>query len=194
MVSAAGALACASCHPDGRADGLTWKIEKNQLQTPVLAGRVVGTHPFKWDGGDKDLATSLTTTMKRLGGSGLDAGQTANLTAYLEALPRPATPTRDPGAVARGKQMFEGDLGCRGCHDGASYTDRQLHEFSGSTLAEAKTPSLIGLATSAPYYHDGSAPSLEALLRDRGNVHGMADTAKLTDRQVADLSAFLDTL
>jgi hypothetical protein len=194
MISGSGALACASCHPDARADGLTWKIEKSQLQTPVLAGRLVGTHPFKWDGGDKDLATSLATTMKRLGGAGLDAEMTANLSAYLEALPRPATPTRDGSAVARGKDLFDGQLGCIGCHDGAAYTDRQLHQFAGSTLTQAKTPSLIGLASSAPYYHDGSAPTLEALLRDRGKVHGMADTTKLSDRQVADLSAFLDTL
>jgi sugar lactone lactonase YvrE len=193
MISTEGALACASCHPDGRADGLTWKIENSQLQTPVLAGRLVGTHPFKWDGGDKDLPTSLTTTMKRLGGTGLVPELTADLSAYLEALPRPAAPTQDATAVARGKQLFEGELGCRGCHDGAAYTDRQRHEFA-STLAEAKTPSLIGLAASAPYYHDGSAPSLEALLRDRAKVHGMADTSKLTDRQVADLSAFLNTL
>jgi hypothetical protein len=193
-VSLQGALACASCHPDGRADGLTWKIEKTQLQTPILAGRLVGTHPFKWDGGDKDLPTSLATTMKRLGGSGLDAKTTANLTAYLEALPRPAIPTRDPAAVARGKQLFDGDLGCRGCHDGPAYTDRDLHKFAGSTLADAKTPSLIALAASAPYYHDGSAPTLEALLRGRGSVHDMADTSKLSERQVADLNAFLDTL
>ncbi len=79
QVSQGGALACASCHPDGRDDGLSWKIEKNTLQTPLLAGRLVGTHPYKWDGGDKDLETSLATTMKRLGGSGLDAKQTARI-------------------------------------------------------------------------------------------------------------------
>jgi hypothetical protein len=44
------------------------------------------------------------------------------------------------------------------------------------------------------YFHDGSAATLEALLRDRGAVHGMADTARLTDQQIADLTAFLDTL
>ena len=51
-LSASGQMACASCHPDGRADGLSWRIEKRELQTPLLAGRLVGTHPFKWDGGD----------------------------------------------------------------------------------------------------------------------------------------------
>ena len=97
-----GALACASCHPDGRDDGLSWKIESNTLQTPLLAGRVVGTHPYKWDGGDATLRDSLRSTMKRLGGTGLDKAQTDSLAAYLEALPAVKTPTRDTTQVARG--------------------------------------------------------------------------------------------
>jgi DNA-binding beta-propeller fold protein YncE len=194
-ISTRGAMACASCHPDGRADGLSWRIDKGELQTPLLAGRLVGTHPFKWDGGDKDLTTSLATTMKRLGGFGLDQPSTDALAAYLEALPRPRAPTRDAAQVARGKQLFESSsLGCRSCHEGATYTDQERHKFAGSTLPEADTPSLIGLAASAPYFHDGSAATLEALLRDRGAVHGMADTSHLNDQQVADLTAFLETL
>jgi DNA-binding beta-propeller fold protein YncE len=194
-VSQRGGLACASCHPDGREDGLSWRIEKNELQTPLLAGRIVGTHPYKWDGGDKDLPTSLTTTMKRLGGSGLDANQTGALAAYLEALPAPRAPTRPADQVARGKRLFDSaELGCRGCHDGAQYTDQDKHKFQSATLPEADTPSLVGLAASAPYFHDGSAATLEALLRDRGAVHGMSESAKLTDPQVADLIAFLETL
>src|SRR6185295_1392778 len=41
-ISQDGNLACASCHPDNRTDGLSWRIEKKELQTPILAGRVVG--------------------------------------------------------------------------------------------------------------------------------------------------------
>jgi cytochrome c peroxidase len=73
------------------------------------------------------------------------------------------------------------------------YADGEKHKFSG-TLGESDTPSLIGLASSAPYFHDGSAATLEALLRDRGAVHGMGDASKLTDKQVNDLIAFLETL
>lgn len=195
QISQGGAMACASCHPDGRADGLSWRIEKNELQTPLLAGRLVGTHPFKWDGGDKDLRASLATTMKRLGGTGLQKDETDALAAYLEQTPAPRAPARDGKQVARGKKLFDSaELGCRSCHDGASYTDQEKHKFAGSTLPEVDTPSLIGLAASAPYFHDGSAATLEALLRDRGAVHGMSETAKLSDQQVADLTAFLETL
>jgi cytochrome c peroxidase len=194
-ISRFGALACSSCHPDTRTDGLSWKIEKNELQTPLLAGRIVGTHPYKWDGGDRDLTTSLTTTMKRLGGSGLDSKETEALASYLEALPAPRVPSRDAAQVARGKKLFDSsELGCRSCHDGGMYTDQERHKLQSQTLPQADTPSLVGLASSAPYFHDGSAATLEALLRDRGLVHGMAETAKLTDQQVADLTAFLETL
>jgi DNA-binding beta-propeller fold protein YncE len=195
QMSAGGALACSSCHPDGRADGLSWRIDKQELQTPILAGRIVDTHPYKWDGGDPNLTASLTGTMKRLGGFGISKDQTAALAAYLEVLPPPATPTRDPAAVARGQKLFDSaEVGCRACHDGKQYTDRDKHKFNTATLPEADTPSLIGLAASAPYYHDGSAATLEALLRDRGKVHGMAETTKLSDQQVRDLIAFLETL
>jgi hypothetical protein len=190
--SRSGTLACASCHPDQRADGLSWRIEKHELQTPLLAGRLVGTHPFKWDGTDATLRDSLTSTMKRLGGFGLRRQDTDALASYLESLPAVRRPTRDPVQVARGRTLFEAE-GCRSCHAGAAYTDRERHKFSG-TLRQSDTPSLLGVAASAPYFHDGSAATLEALLRDRGAVHGMADTAQLTDPQVADLTAFLETL
>jgi sugar lactone lactonase YvrE len=192
QISQRGALACASCHPESRTDGLSWRIDKRELQTPLLSGRLVGTHPFKWDGTDPTLRASLRSTMKRLGGEGLNKRETDALAAYLEALPAVRAPTREPGQVARGKRVFEAE-GCRSCHDGAAYTDRERHKLAG-TLRESDTPSLLGVSASAPYFHDGSAATLEALLRDRGAVHGMADTARLTDQQVADLTAFLDTL
>lgn len=191
-VSQQGNLACSSCHPDNRADGLSWRIEKHELQTPLLAGRVVGTHPYKWDGGDATLRDSLRSTMRRLGGNGLGRRDTDALASYLEALPRVRTPTREATQVARGARLFDSE-GCRSCHDGPSYTDRQRHKLTG-TLRESDTPSLLGVAASAPYFHDGSAATLESLLRDRGAVHGMADTARLNEREVADLTAFLDTL
>jgi sugar lactone lactonase YvrE len=192
QISQSGSLACASCHPDNRADGLSWRIDKKELQTPLLSGRLVGTHPFKWDGTDATLRDSLKSTMKRLGGFGLPRQETDALASYLEALPSVRTPTHEATQVARGKKLFESE-GCRSCHDGPAYTDRERHKFTG-TLKQSDTPSLLGLAASAPYFHDGSAATLEALLRDRGAVHGMADTARLTDQQVTDLTAFLETL
>ncbi|HEY4244982.1 MAG TPA: c-type cytochrome [Kofleriaceae bacterium] len=191
-ISQSGFLACATCHPDGRTDGLSWQIEKHPLQTPLLAGRVTDTGPFKWDGTDATLMDSMKSTMKRLGGIGLEKPDAEALGAYLTQLPSVRSPHRDLAAVARGEKLFDAE-GCRTCHDGKSFTDQQRHAFAG-TLPQSDTPSLRGLAASAPYYHDGSAATIEALLRDRGAVHGMAETSSMTDAQVGDLAAFLETL
>jgi DNA-binding beta-propeller fold protein YncE/mono/diheme cytochrome c family protein len=192
-ISSRGELACVSCHCDGRADGLAWTIGTGTLQTPILAGRIADTAPYKWDGSAEDLVTSLRSTIKRLGGKGLGKPQLAALGAYLETIPAVHRPTRDPGAIARGKQVFAA-TDCTSCHDGDAYTDRARHRLAPGQPA-IDTPSLIGIAASAPYFHDGSATTLDVLLRDRGAVHGMSEPARtLTDPQIADLTAFLESL
>lgn len=194
-ISTGGAMACASCHAEGRTDGLSWRIEGNTLQTPLLAGRVEGTHPFKWDGQDKDLHTSLTNTVKRLGGSGLSSQEASDLQAFVLTLEPPRAPTaHDKGAVARGKQIFESsEAGCESCHGGDKYADGESYALANG-MKEVDTPSLIGLAHTAPYYHDGSARTLRALLLDNATVHDMGSTVHLEDKEVDDLVAYLETL
>jgi cytochrome c553 len=196
-ISTFGAMACSSCHAEERADGLSWRLQGKNLQTPLLAGRMDGSHPHKhkWDGQDPDLKTSLINTVQRLGGTGINAQQARELTAFLESVPAPRKPTvEDPTAVARGKQLFESEVtGCASCHNGALFTDEESYDIA-NDLPEVNTPSLVGLAHSAPYYHDGSARTLEAMLRDNASIHGMGNVAKLSDQQIDDLVQYLETL
>jgi sugar lactone lactonase YvrE len=189
--STRGTMSCGTCHLDGRADGLSWQIQKDALQTPVLGGRLVDTAPYKWDGKAADLETSVRATIRRLGGDGLSKRDVTLVVSFLESMPAPRTPTRDPAAIARGKTLFESaELGCATCHDGPALTDRETHELAG----HFDTPGLGSLAASAPYFHDGSAPTLAAVLGDRGRVHGMSEGAKrLVGRDLTDLIAFLET-
>jgi hypothetical protein len=155
-------------------------VTRQVRQTPVLAGRVVGTHPFKWDGSEPTLRASVAATTGNLGGRGVDAKVVDALTAYLEALPPIAVPRRDPAAVARGKQLFDAE-GCRECHGGAGYTDHERHDSAGAPAE--RYAELCLLAGAAPY-HDGSG-------RPRGRGAGAAPstawpTPHLTDREVAD--------
>jgi DNA-binding beta-propeller fold protein YncE len=194
-LSTRGALACASCHPEGRADGLSWRIEGSSLQTPVLAGRTVGSHPFKWDGKDATIEISLTNTVKRLGGTGITKAQARALDAFLATLAPPRAPTpRDAHAVARGRALFQSaDAGCASCHAGAQLADGKRHDLA-DDLPNVDTPSLLGLAQSAPYYHDGSAATLRAVLHGNASVHGMGRTAHLSQAQIDDLVSYLETL
>lgn len=61
-------------------------------------------------------------------------------------------------------------------------------------LPATDTPSLVGLGHTAPYYHDGSALTLAALVTDRGSVHDMADMSALSSTEQDDLVAFLSSL
>jgi mono/diheme cytochrome c family protein len=194
-ISIAGLLACAACHPEGRADGLTWRLGDSILQAPILAGRIVDTDPYKWDGQDTSLADSVHHTIGRLGGNAdeLDPSQLAALAAYLRSLPPPRPPTpADAEVLARGRAAFE-QASCDTCHAGELFTDRELHELD-TSLGKVDTPSLRGLGQSAPYYHDGSAVDLAALLDNRSTIHDMADTSGLSAEQKADLVAYLRSL
>jgi DNA-binding beta-propeller fold protein YncE/mono/diheme cytochrome c family protein len=194
-VSLGGVMACASCHAEGRTDGLSWRIEGHNLQTPLLAGRVMGTHPFKWDGKDKDLPTSLTNTVGRLGGTGLSPTEVADLQAFLESLPQPIAPTvTNAEVIARGKVLFESEqTACAACHSGPGLADGIQHDLA-TNIGKVDTPSLIGLAHTAPYYHDGSARTLRALLTDKGSIHDMGSTAHLSEAELGDLIAYLESL
>ena len=190
-----GSMACASCHPEGRDDGLTWRISDHTLQTPLLAGRVDGTHPYKWDGTDETLDASIISTTARLGGLGLSATDRKAVAAYLISLPKPRTPPQDAASVARGAELFaSADLGCASCHHGTRFTNNKKYEFGSADLPSVDTPSLVGLAASAPYYHDGSATSLGALVHGQGSVHGMAELSGLDEGKARDLVAYLETL
>jgi cytochrome c553 len=194
-LSGGGIMACANCHAEGRTDGLSWRIEGHTLQTPLLGGRLVGTHPYKWDGKDADLKISLTNTVGRLGGSGLSKQEVADLRAFVEGLPAPRAPKGDPKSIARGRKVFESTkAACSACHDEDSkFTDGERHDFD-SNLDTIDTPSLVGLAHSAPYYHDGSARTLRALLMDNGSIHQMGGTDELSPTEMDDLVAYLESL
>ncbi len=197
-LSMSGAMSCANCHPEARSDGLSWRIEGTELQTPLLAGRLLGTHPFKWDGQDKDLQTSLMKTTVRLGGGGIAIKDANDLQAYLESLPsvrsNQETTIAAISAQKRGQQIFNNkEVGCSTCHSGKNYSDGKSYEFS-DDIPHVNTPSLLGLAASAPYYHDGSAASLRDLVLENGSVHGMGRLDTLKTGDVDDLVAFLETL
>jgi len=195
QISDSGTMACASCHPEGRQDGLSWRLGGAILQTPMLAGRVGGTEPYKWGGLDPTLNASFKHTIERLGGSSLSRSQRDDLAAYVQWLPTATRPTvASAAAVKRGEALFQGTLECSGCHAGDAMADGNQYPFDAWGLEETDTPSLMGLAHTAPYYHDGSAVDLWALVTDKGSVHDMADFSELTTDQAHDLVAYLETL
>ncbi len=191
--------ACATCHPDGRDDGLVWRLGAGPRQTPTLVGRL-DHGPYGWQAKHDKLEDNVRETIGRLGGTGLPADALAELTAYLRhGLQAPARPApADTAAVARGRDLFESEaVGCGGCHvleQGTS--DRRLHDVASRSkrdeTASFRTPPLLFVAGTAPYFHDGRYPTLEALLDD--NLDRMGSTSQLSPQDRGALLAFLRTL
>src|SRR5262249_11656431 len=81
-------------------------------------------------------------------------------------------------AELRGFRLFTGKAGCVLCHSGWRFTDDRFHDIGlpssdpgrgavpGGTPGQRafKTPSLREAAHTAPYMHDGSLPTLNAVI------------------------------
>ncbi len=107
------------------------------------------------------------------------AGRSADLdalAAYLSGLGKD-TVKRSPhrnygGGLTRtavvGKAIFN-KLNCQSCHSGDAFRDGLSHDvgtitYLSGSISEVRTPTLIELWDSAPYFHDGSAKTLEQVL------------------------------
>jgi cytochrome c peroxidase len=131
-----------------------------------------------------------------------------------EGLVPPANPHATPPAgqepvIARGRELFASPaVGCAGCHDpDRALTGGGTFDLGLTSTAELDsqrrfdrrrpapvldTPSLRQLALTAPYLHDGSAATLDALLtRTDGK---MGDTKQLPPEDRRGLVAYLETL
>ncbi|MBI2375488.1 MAG: c-type cytochrome [Deltaproteobacteria bacterium] len=193
MASSGAGVSCATCHFDGRDDGLVWSFSRGPRQTPSLAGKVSLTAPVGWQGQQESVASDARATSQDLmGGSGLSQIEVASIAAYVDwtrdlDLPR----SSDDPAAARGKAIFErSDVACSTCHTGPRYSDNQLHAVRG---VEMKTRPLANIAATAPYFHDGSAATLEQVVRLAQDGRE-GSTAMLDDAEIKDLVAYLETL
>jgi len=124
----------------------------------------------------------------------------AALRAYQHSLAAPPPPAGsfDAAAATRGRQVF--DKNCATCHVGTSGTDNnsgKLHApaetgVDGAYAARTankqyRTTPLRGLWQHAPYFHDGSAATLDAVVAHYNRVKTLGFTAS----QQHDLVEFL---
>jgi cytochrome c peroxidase len=95
-----------------------------------------------------------------------------------------------------GYQLFK-SLGCITCHQGVNVGGNLFqrhgifHPLGSPEPVLVRVPSLRNVATTAPYFHDGSASTLAEAVKSMGVAQ--LDRA-LTDQQISAIVAFLNTL
>ncbi|WP_222623138.1 c-type cytochrome [Ramlibacter cellulosilyticus] len=121
------------------------------------------------------------------------------------AAPRPPAGSFDAVAAERGRLVFQRANSCATCHSGATFTDanQRLHPGADS-MAEPEQPSyaarsatkmyrtspLRGVWQHAPYFHDGSAATPEAVVETYNRRRAMG----LTEQEVRDVAQYLRSL
>jgi mono/diheme cytochrome c family protein len=174
-----------------------------------------GTEPAYWNRyvAVAEMGGLGTVTEPRLnlsithGNQDLVTSKLPALQAYELSLAPPPAPAGsfDAVAAARGKAVFDGAGKCATCHSGALFTDADstLHPPSDS-MAEPETPSyaarsatklyrttpLRGVWQHAPYFHDGSAATLERV----GEIYNAKRGLGLSAQEIADLAQYLRSL
>ncbi len=140
----------------------------------------------------------------------LVSSKLAALQEYQLSLSAPAPPVGsfDPTAATRGRKVFEGAAKCVSCHSGPMYTDANttLHgpgevvsepeangvpSYASRTATQKyRTAPLRGIWQHPPYFHNGSAATLEAVVERYNTQQALG----LSRDEKSDLVQFLKSL
>ena len=198
-----GWQSCASCHPDGRADGLNWDLLNDGAGNPKNTKSLLLAHKTP-----PSMSTGVRANAEAAVRSGIHnilfmepAEEDASaIDEYLKALAPLPSPHVERGkwsqAAKRGEKVFfSAEVGCAQCHSGPLYTDMQTYDVGTKgrldRAGEFDTPGLNELWRTAPYLHDGRSATVRDMLTtdNRKDAHGR--TSQLTEEEIVDLEAFL---
>jgi YVTN family beta-propeller protein len=214
-----GQIGCANCHIDSTFDGLTWDLEPDGFGRDIVDNRLIedlrGTEPYKWIGTNPNIPTECgPRTEKYFWRSENYSDLTlADLSFYVLSIPQRGHRWRLPGgeltpAQQRGFAIFMRDKDnfgkpiaelnrCYICHSGAKGTNQKTFDVGTQKATDNTgnfdTPQLTNVALTAPYLHDGSAPTLEEIwtVFNPQDKHGR--TNDLAKDELNDLIEYLRT-
>ena len=194
---------CASCHPDGRMDGLDWDLLNDGIGNSKNVKSLLYSHqtpPVMGHGVRASAEVAVRSGFKYILFSNPEEQDAAAVDEYLKSLRPTPSPYLVDGELSEqaqiGKKLFD-QAGCINCHSGAYYTN--LKSYDVSTLRRwdkrnekplLDVPSLIEVWRTAPYLHDGRTMSVEEAFKscDSEGVKG------LSPQEIKALSEFVLSL
>lgn len=198
-----GWMSCSSCHPGGHANGqLNDNLSDLSFGAPKRVLSLLGqkeTAPYAWNGKMKDFAAQIRSSLEKTMQSDEEPreDQVLSIAAYLATLELPPPVdelrgTQDKAAIARGQKIFE-QHDCARCHAPPTYTTPDVYDVGLKDKEGNKQfnpPSLRGLSHRGPFFHDGSAKTLEEIFSQRKHPSDSSYEAE----EVQDLVEFLRSL
>jgi len=193
---------CSSCHPsEGRPDGLNWDLMLDGVGNPNNTKSHLFSHqtpPTTWTGTRPHAEASVRAGFHFIEFAEVPEKDAVAVDAYLKSLRPTPSPYLENGklsaAAERGRKVFE-KAGCGSCHAGRLYTDMLKHDIGTGRGSEKGTaydvPTLVEVWRTAPYLHDGRAPTLKALFTSASSGPVLNLTGRLSQREIDDLIVFV---
>jgi YVTN family beta-propeller protein len=214
-------FSCRSCHPDAHVDGLAYDFDGDGIGDNLLDNRslqgVAGTGPFKWNGKNPSLQIQCGPRFARvlMRTDPIPPKDLDDLVAFIEAQPPARTVCKSRLGKAltetqeRGRQTFfatqrpDGtpiprERQCHTCHRPPLFSNRLPSDIASNGPYDSTnffdTPHLLGVASTAPYLHDGRAKTLEELwtVYQTNDMHGVS--SYMNKHQLNELIEYLKTL
>ncbi len=195
---------CASCHPDGRTDGLNWDLMNDGTGNPKSSKSLLLAHQTP-----PSMSKGVRATAEQAVRSGIShilfadrpEDESVAIDAYLKSLEPIPSPYLVEGqlnaSARRGKRLFHSRrVACDRCHPPTLFTDLRTHRIGKAASSyfnnRFDTPTLVEVWRTAPYLHDGRFDSIEKLLSD--GKHGLRPATALSDQEVKDLAEYVLSL
>ena len=191
---------CASCHPDGRADGFNWDNLNDGVGVSKQAKSMLyslRTPPVMVTGIRPNGETAIGAGLKYICFNADTEGIVEGLTAYLMAmLPEQSPYLNDDGTLTesatRGKALFN-EFGCVTCHPAPLYTDMQFHtsiDLENEPAWEYRdmdTSSLVEIWRTYPWGYFGGHTDMVEYVKTAVKKAGKT----ISDEQAKDLANFI---
>jgi len=199
-------LSCASCHPDGRADGMNWDLLNDGIGNPKNTHSLLWSHrtpPLMSLGIRENMEEATQKGFQFIQFREVEEGDLNAVRAYLRSLEPEPSPHLVNGSLSdkarKGRQIFEShQVGCSACHPAPLFTTLKTYDVgTRSTLDRSgafDTPTLVEPWRTAPYLHDGSAVALKDVMttKNPGDKHGR--TSHLSEEEIDALVEYLLSL
>jgi cytochrome c peroxidase len=199
-------LSCASCHPDGRADGLNWDLLNDGIGNPKNAHSLLWSHrtpPSMSLGIRENMEEATQKGFQFIQFREIEEGDLNAVRAFLRSMEPEPSPYLVNGSLSdkarKGREVFENaEVGCSACHPAPLFTSLKTYDVGTRSALDRNdafdTPTLVELWRTGPHLHDGSAVTLNDVLTTKNPNDRHGKTSHLSEEEIDALVEYLLSL
>ncbi|HEY7771876.1 MAG TPA: hypothetical protein VIC26_01750 [Marinagarivorans sp.] len=144
----------------------------------------------------EELLNALADAEAGAPGNDIDEQSLRDIQMFQRSIVSPAPMAFDEALAETGFELFNGKAQCAGCHSTPEFTGPVLSSTivlnapQGGLAGGIKTPGLRGVAYTAPFFHDGSAQTLEEVM----DIYSGRTTVELSSAEKTALVEYMKSL